>query len=102
MSNQEYRKTDAHDLYVCINKFIQDNDHSIDVELRWLATKAEPLRVLVRDWKGGGMESLSQAEHQSLADFRLQEIAVEQSKLDKAKAALESEAKKIMGKKQAA
>lgn len=38
----DYKQTDAHDLFVCLNKFIQDNDRSNDIEKRWLAFTSPP------------------------------------------------------------
>jgi hypothetical protein len=99
--SEAYKPTDAHELFVCLNKFIGDNSRSNSVELRWIAAEAGALHALVREWKAGGMKSLRPEDRQSLADFRLAEIQQEQWRLDKAREALESEAKKLRNNKAA-
>lgn len=91
----EYIPMSGHALFQALNKFIDDNRHSNDVEKRWLAELALPLHYTIREWNAGGMCSLGPDHRKALAEFRLLEIEEKQSKLDKEKRALSEEAEKL-------
>lgn len=95
VETREHRPMDAHDLFLTLNRFIDENTRHHDVERRWLADLIIPVHRLVRELKAGGVGGLTPEQQKQFRDFRLAEIDEEQSKLDKAKKALDDEAQKI-------
>jgi hypothetical protein len=85
------RPIDAHDLRNYIERFIRENQHSRDVEHRWLADYAKDLMAQAYNVKAGNHDTIKARVNA----FRLLEIEEEKSKLQQAISTLEKEEGKI-------
>lgn len=90
-----YNPTTPSDLYRLLDKFIHDNEHSRDVECRWLADQAIGLKMMAHALGINGISSFQIKHKKELAAFRLLEIEEERAKLNKADAKLADEARKL-------
>jgi len=98
MTDLERQQMDANDLYMSLGAFIGDNSSHHLVERRWLAVMAKQLQNIALGLKTGGVSTLSEHYQQSIKDFRLGEIQLEQNKLDRAQKTLADEAEKLQNK----
>lgn len=85
-------KIDAHALRHYLERFINDNRHSNDVEHRWLAAYAGDLKMMAYNVKTGNHDTIKK----QVNDFRLREIAAECEKLQESREELEKEEARLL------
>lgn len=88
---QPARKIDAHDLRNYLDRFQSDNQHSSDVQHRWLAAYAGDLKTMAYHVKTGNNVTI----RKQVNDFRLREIDEAKQKLHAAANDLEKEEAKL-------
>jgi predicted negative regulator of RcsB-dependent stress response len=96
---EQEREMDAHDLYLCLDKFISHNKSHRVLERRWLAMMASQLAKIALGLKTDSIKALSEHHQQAILDFRLGEIQLEQNNLDRANKKLADEVETIKKKR---
>jgi hypothetical protein len=89
---EEYRPMNVRQLYDHMTRFAQDNNHSNDVDTRWLATKVEAFAPTVASVMNS---RLGPEDRASVNAFRANEIEVEVEKKRRELDVLERSLKQI-------
>ena len=92
---EQHRSMDAHDLYRSLDRFINDNCHSGNVEYRWLADQAIALKTLAYDLHANGIGSFGKKHNEPISKLRLSEIERERAKLAVSDSRLAEEEQKL-------
>jgi hypothetical protein len=91
----ERKTVDMHDLYMAMNRYVQDNRSNRIIERRWLAAYLEATITMIATLKMNGAESLPEEHRSAIRDFRLGEITSAKLHLQREADALDQEARKI-------
>lgn len=90
--DQPARRIDAHMLRSYLEQFQNDNQHSSDVEHRWLAAYAGDLKTMAYHVKTGNHDTIKK----QVNEFRLREIEAAKQKLHAEAGKLETEEAKLL------